>query len=263
MSSANAGLSSNTPRDGGLAVWAPKLTPAIGVDLSPEQSLACAFRILAKRGFSQNIAGHITVSRDDESMYVNPWGLWWDEMTASDICVVDTDGKVLEGRWDVTPAIHIHTELHRRRPDAKVVVHNHPYWATVLAAVGLLPEVLHQNDAMFDGDLLLIEEYTGEIDDAQLGAELAARIGDASVILLANHGVIVTAPTIEEATFKSASIDRMCRLAYDVALLRLAPLEIDAGIRVGMKKSMLERGSAVFWAGEVRSLIREYPEVLE
>ena len=254
MSSSKSDLSPVNPRDGGLSVWAPKLLQSIGADLSPEQSLACAFRILAKRGFSQNIAGHITVLRDDGSMYVNPWGLWWDEVTASDICIVNSDGEVLEGRWDVTPAIHIHTELHRRRPDAKVVVHNHPYWVTVLAAVGLLPQVLHQNDAMFDGDLLLVEEYAGEVDNAQLGADLADLIGDASVIM--------TAPTIEEAAFKSASINRMCRLAYDVALLGLPPIEITGGIRVGIKKSMLERGSPVFWAGEVRSLIREFPEVL-
>src|SRR4029078_749025 len=114
-------------REGGLASWAPRITPPIGADLTPEQELACAFRILAKSGFSENIAGHITMLRDDSgAMYVNPWGLWWDEVKGSDVCVVDRDANVLEGKWDVTPAIHIHTELHRARPDAKVVVHNHP-----------------------------------------------------------------------------------------------------------------------------------------
>ena len=73
------------------------------------------------------------------------------------------------GRWDVTPAIHIHTELHRRRPDARVVIHNHPYWVTVMAAVGMLPEILHQNGSMFFGDLDFVNEYTGEVDSAELG----------------------------------------------------------------------------------------------
>lgn len=250
-------------RAGGLEAWAPSVVPPIGVDLTPEQSMACAFRILAKSGFSENIAGHITMLKDDTgAMYVNPWGLWWDEVSASDVCVVDTDGSVLEGRWDVTPAIHIHTELHRARPDARVVVHNHPYHVTVLAAVGMLPQIIHQTAAMFDGDLAFVDEYTGEIDDASLGADLATRIGDASVVVLASHGVIVTAPTIEEATYKSATIDRMCRLTYDVALLGEQARTISAGITAGMKKSLIERGTDVFWAGEVRSLVRTQPDVL-
>ena len=94
--------------------------PPIGVDLTDEQQLAIAFRHLAEVGFAENMAGHITWQPDGQTdMYVNPWGLWWQELTASDICVVDEDARVVRGRWDVTPAIHIHTELHRiaaRRP---------------------------------------------------------------------------------------------------------------------------------------------------
>ena len=52
--------------------------------------------------------------------------------------------RVVRGRWDVTPAIHPHTELHRVRPDARVVVHNHPYYVSVIAALGTLPELVHQ-----------------------------------------------------------------------------------------------------------------------
>ena len=107
-------------RRGGLEVWAPSKVPPIGVDLTDEQQLAIAFRHLADIGFAENMAGHITWQPDGQTdMYVNPWGLWWQELTASDICVVDEDARVVRGRWDVTPAIHIHTELHRhaaRRP---------------------------------------------------------------------------------------------------------------------------------------------------
>jgi ribulose-5-phosphate 4-epimerase/fuculose-1-phosphate aldolase len=250
-------------RDGGLAVWSPSVTPPIGVELTGRQELACAFRVLAHSGFSENIAGHITWAPDDDgSMWVNPWGLWWEEITASDLCRVDADGQVLEGRWDVTPAIHIHTELHRRRPEARVVVHNHPYHVTVLAAAGLLPEIAHQTGSMFDGDLAFVQEYAGEVDTAELAAELAEQIGSASTVILASHGVIVTGPTIREATYRAASIDRVCRLAYDLLVLRREPLPIAAGIRVGMKKSLLERGSDVFFDGAVRQLLRTDPDVI-
>ena len=249
---------------GGAAVWTPSITPPIGVELTQQQALACAFRILARDGFCENIAGHITwATEDNTSMLVNPWGLWWEEISASDICRVDPDGAVLEGRWDVTPAVHIHTELHRRRPEARVVVHNHPYHATVLAALGVLPEFLHQTSAMFDGELGFVSEYGGEIDSAELGADLAERIGDASVVFLANHGVIITAPTIEEATYKSASLDRQCRLMVDVLLAGRSATTVPPVVRPAMKASLLERGTEVFWAGAVRRIIREHPDLLE
>jgi ribulose-5-phosphate 4-epimerase/fuculose-1-phosphate aldolase len=251
-------------RDGGAATWTPRVSPPIGVELTPQQELACAFRILARSGFSENIAGHITMATPGtDEMWVNPWGLWWDEVSASDICRVNADGDVLEGKWDVTPAIHIHTELHRRRPDARVVIHNHPYYVTVLAAVGVLPEIVHQTGSMFDGDLSFVKEYTGEVDDAVLGAELADMIGDKATVILASHGVIVTGADIREATYRAASVDRMCRLAYDVMSLGRDPLPISAGIKVGMKKSLLERGSDVYWAGAVRSLLKAEPDVLD
>jgi hypothetical protein len=70
-----------TERAGGTAVRAPSIVPPIGVELSDEQKLACAFRILARDGLSENIAGHITWQHpDSDTMLVNPWGLWWREI---------------------------------------------------------------------------------------------------------------------------------------------------------------------------------------
>jgi len=260
---ANA-VDSEPVREGGRAKWSPRITPPIGVDLTPQQELACAFRILARTGFSENIAGHITWAPDDTGeMWVNPWGLWWEEVSASDICRVNADAEYVAGKWDVTPAIHIHTELHRRRPDARVVVHNHPYYVTVLAAVGVLPELVHQTGSLFDGDLSFVHEYSGEVDDASLGADLAEKIGDKNTVILASHGIIVTGATVPEATYRAASIDRVCKLAYDVLLLGKDPLPISTGIKAGMKKSLLERGTDVYWAGAVRSLLRSEPDVLD
>ena len=158
-------MSPDEVRQGGLGVWAPSKVPPIGVDLTDEQALAVAFRLLADIGFAENMAGHITWQLDGQSdLFVNPWGLWWQELTASDICVVDDDARVVRGRWDVTPAIHIHTELHRLRPDARVVIHNHPYYVSLIAALGVLPEFVHQTGALFLDDLYLVEKYNGEID---------------------------------------------------------------------------------------------------
>jgi len=251
-------------RRGGAEVWEPSVMPSIGIDLSDEQRLAIAFRHLADVGFAENISGHITWQRPGQDrLLVNPWGMWWREISASDVCEVDMEARVTAGRWDVTPAIHIHTELHRRRADARVVIHNHPYHVSLLAALGVLPEIVHQSGSAFYGDLALVNEYSGEVDSAALGAQMAEQIGDASVVVLASHGVIVTGPTIEEATFRAATIDRVCRLAYDVMVLGRPALSIDSAAMIGIKKSILERGSDFYFNGAARMLIKEEPDVLE
>ena len=78
-------------------------------------------------------------------------------MRASDLLTIDADGTVLDGEWDVTPAVHIHTELHRRRADAAVVVHNHPPYASALAAIGELPDLVHQNSSILADELVLVD----------------------------------------------------------------------------------------------------------
>jgi ribulose-5-phosphate 4-epimerase/fuculose-1-phosphate aldolase len=250
-------------RVGGAAAWMPSVMPPMA-ELDSRQRLACAFRILAREGFSENMAGHITWAEPpSDDLFVNPWGKWWSEIQASDICVVNPDAEVLDGKWDVTPAIHIHTELHRRRPDARVVIHNHPYWATVLASIGELPRFVHQTSCMYDGDLVFVDEYGGEIDDPELGTELAEHIGDASVALLANHGVIVTGPTVEEAVYRAASLDRQCKITYDILRLGAEIREIPPSTRPAMKASLLERAADVYWAGAVRTLLRDEPETLD
>jgi len=257
-------LEERPERVGGAARWAPKIMPPIGVDLSPSQALACAYRILARTGFSENLAGHITWAVDaSANLLVNPWGKWWSELQASDICVVSPDGEVIDGKWDVTPAIPIHTELHRRRQDARVVVHNHPYWACLLASLGELPRFLHQTACMYEGDLVFVDEYDGEIDDPELGRQLASRIGDASVALLANHGVIVTGATIEHAIYRAASFDRQCKLTFQTLTTGRKIREIPPHVRPAIKASLLERAADVYWAAAVRTVLREEPDVLE
>ncbi len=254
---------STAERRGGYDVWSPSVTPGIGRELTDEQRLALSFRWLAREGFAENLAGHITWQRPgSDTMLVNPWGLWWREVSASDICEVDADGKLVAGRWDVTPAIHIHTELHRRRNDARVVIHNHPYHVCVLAAIGALPEIAHQTASMFAGDLAFVDEYTGEVDSAELGADLAGRIGDASIIFLASHGIIVTGATIEQATYRAASIDRICQMTLDIRRSGSQAFPLDPGVVAGMKQSLMERGADIYFDGLARQLIREEPEVL-
>jgi ribulose-5-phosphate 4-epimerase/fuculose-1-phosphate aldolase len=250
-------------REGGLKVWSPSVMPPIGVELTNEQALAVAFRHLASIGFAENMAGHITWQPDGQSdMLVNPWGLWWQELTASDICVVDENAHVVRGRWDVTPAIHIHTELHRVRNDARVVIHNHPYYVSLLAALGELPDLVHQTGSLFLDDMCFVDTYDGEVDSAPRAKELADRIGAANLTILANHGVIATGRNLPEAVYRAASIERVCKLAYDVMLTNRKASTMDRASMFGMQASLIERAADVYWAGAARMTIKADKGVL-
>jgi ribulose-5-phosphate 4-epimerase/fuculose-1-phosphate aldolase len=256
-------MTTEEARRGGLEVWAPTKVPPIGIDLTNEQALAVAFRHLADVGFVENMAGHITWQLDGQSdMLVNPWGLWWQELTASDICVVDEEARVVRGRWDVTPAIHIHTELHRIRPDARVVIHNHPYYVSLIAALGTLPELVHQTGSLFLDEMYLVENYDGEIDTPWRARELAEQVGSANLVILANHGVIATGRNLAEAVYRAVSIERVCRLAHDVMLTGRTASKMNRGDMAGMQASLIERAADVYWAGAARMTIKADPAVL-
>lgn len=239
--------------------------PGLDRELTELQKLACAFRILAREGWSQNLAGHITyVPEGTDAMWVNPWGRWWDEVRTSDLCKVSPSGTLLEGRWDVTPAIFIHTELHRLRPDARVAIHNHPYYATVHAGLGELPVITEQTGCMFDGEMAIFDEFTGGVDNPEAGAQLAAAVGDAKAAILINHGALVTGRTIEEATYRAVSFERVCRLSYDTMLTGKEPARIKPQIRAAMKAGFTDEATVqFFWNGAVRLLLRDEPDVLE
>jgi ribulose-5-phosphate 4-epimerase/fuculose-1-phosphate aldolase len=234
----------------------------------PEQ-LACALRILARHGWTDSIGGHITwvehdaEGRDTGNLWVNPWGIWWEEVRASDILLVSGEGEVLAGRWDVTPAVHIHTELHRARADAAVVVHNHPYHATILANLGIAPEIAHQNACIFDGELGLVDEYDGSVDTASAGERLARAVGSASGVLLVSHGAIVTGPTIEEAAYKAVQFERLCQMQVDALRLGRTPVGIRPEERRSMQALLRRNAPDSFWHGAVRLLLRDEPDVLE
>ena len=239
----------------------PRPGPGIGRELSIRQQLACALRILAPE-WQENLSGHLTWAMPDGSMWVNPWGIWWEEVRATDILRVDAEGNVIEGKWDVTPVVAMHTELHRARPDATLIVHNHPYYATLLSAMGQMPRMVHQNSCIFDHELAMVDEYTFT-EDVDAATSLADAVGKASGVLLAHHGALVTAPTVEELCYKAVTFERMCRFTFDIISSGASPREIPASERPGLQALLRGSPSRAYWEGAVRSLLAREPEVLD
>jgi len=233
--------------------------------LTVPQQMAVAARLLAHDGYALDVAGHITVVRPDGdgSMWCTPYGLWWREITASDIIVIDPEGTVIEGKWDVTPAVFIHTEIHRARPDAPVLIHNHPYYGSLLSTLHMAPDITDQQACMFDGDILLFNEYTGGVDDAAGGEHLAQAIGDASAIILANHGVLITGSAVAHATYRALTFERTCRLNYDALAAAHKPVPVPPETRGLLKRSINTLSVDYYWGGAVRHLLATEPEVLD
>jgi ribulose-5-phosphate 4-epimerase/fuculose-1-phosphate aldolase len=238
--------------------------PPVGVELDERQRLACLHRVLAAIGFNENMAGHVTMTADaDGNLLASPWGLWWGEVKASDLVLVSSDGEVLDGRWDVSPAIFVHTGIHRARPNARVIVHNHPYHATLLATLGKLPEITHQAACMFDGALALVDEYEGQVLDADAADWLADRVGTADGVILVSHGAVVVGASVEEAAYRSVTFDRMCRLTADALAIGLPTREIAPQHRDALRSAFRTHALDAFWNGAVRSILHDQPEVLD
>lgn len=200
-----------------LKVYAPTkdIAPPLPA-LSPQQELALLARVLFQEGYDDHLAGHITYKQPDGTFLVNPLGLTWDELRASDVMRMDADGNELDGRWTITPAITLHVELHRARSDITVAIHNHPRWSTIWADIGRAPEIYDQTSALYHGDVAVYQEYWGAVDDRQNARAAVEAVGDANVALLANHGVLVAGRDIEQAYLRAMAFEWRCRQAWHV-----------------------------------------------
>ncbi len=188
-------------------------------ELTPQAELALLCRVLFREGYNDHIAGHISYLQDDGTFLINPWELAWDELTAGDIVRVNGDGKVIEGGWNVTPAVNLHTEIHARRPDVRVIIHNHSRYGTLWANAGRVPPIYDQTSAQVNGELKLVDEYNAAVNDASEGARCAELLGDAKWALLANHGILIVADSIRQAHLRAATLEYRARTAYEVEAL--------------------------------------------
>jgi L-ribulose-5-phosphate 4-epimerase len=236
---------------------APPLPP-----LTPQAEVALLARTLFREGYDDHLAGHITFRQPDGTLLVNPWGLTWDEVTASDIMRIDLEGNVLEGRWTVTPAITLHLELHAAR-DIAVAVHNHSRWGTIWADAHRVPPVYDQTSAMVPGDPALYDDFGGSVDARRNAKACVEALGDASSALLANHGVFVVGRDIAQAHHRAVVLEWRCRQAWHVEAL--------PGGGTPVRPEVFERFAAPFdhvsfpglWEAMVRRELRADPSVLD
>jgi L-fuculose-phosphate aldolase len=231
-------------------------------ELTPQAELALLSRSLWRHGYNDQLAGHISYRQPDGTILVNPFALAWDEITASDILRIDTDGNLLEGKWDVTPAISLHLELHARRPDVHVGVHNHPDWGTLWADIQDEPGVFDQTAAFVSGGISIYKQYGGPVTGRSTAAEAVEALGDAPMALLGNHGVLVVAPDIVTAYLRCYTLEWRCRQAWRLRVIS-AGVPLDEETSLGLDRLFdAGRYPVLWWEANVRRELRLDPSVL-
>jgi ribulose-5-phosphate 4-epimerase/fuculose-1-phosphate aldolase len=165
--------------------------------------LAACFRMASRLGMHEGICNHLSAmvpGRDDLFM-VNPYGWAFSEVSASRLLICDFEGNVVagEGQPEAT-AFYIHARLHMKHPRAAAAFHTHMPNATALAMLEGPPLAwAGQTSLKFYGRTAVDENYNGLALDEREGDRIAAAMGDADIVFLKNHGVMVVGPSIAEA----------------------------------------------------------------
>jgi ribulose-5-phosphate 4-epimerase/fuculose-1-phosphate aldolase len=165
--------------------------------------LAACFRLAALHGLEEGICNHFSavVPGHDDLFFVNPYGYAFSEITASRLLICDFEGRVIEGEGQPeATAFFIHARLHKLMPRVKAAFHAHMPFATSLCLIEGPPlQWVGQTALKFYGRTAVDENYNGLALDASEGDRIAGTMGNADILFLKNHGVMVAGASIAEA----------------------------------------------------------------
>jgi ribulose-5-phosphate 4-epimerase/fuculose-1-phosphate aldolase len=188
--------------------------------VSPEEwglrvDLAALYRLVAVYGWDDMILTHISLRLPAPKplFLINPFGVLFDEMTASALVKIDAEGRSLDpGATDINyPGFVIHGALHIAREDARCVLHLHTPDGVAVAAQahGLLPITQHAMMLFHD---VAYHDYEGVVVDMDERARLVRDIGDKHCMILRNHGTLTVGRTCAEAFLRMYFLERACTM---------------------------------------------------
>jgi ribulose-5-phosphate 4-epimerase/fuculose-1-phosphate aldolase len=201
----------------------PRTEQAVRVDL------AAAYRLAALAGWDDTVYTHLSASVPGEpGVYlINPFGLGFDEVTASNLVKVDLGGKVVDGSGRaVNPTgFTIHGAVHAARPEVECVIHLHAPWGVALSmrAEGLLPT---SQWAMRLHGRLGRHAYEGLALGAEEQRRLVANLGALDGLILANHGTLTVGRSVAEAFMLMHLLERAAQAQLRAMASGLAGLVV-------------------------------------
>lgn len=179
------------------------------------QELAACYRVFAMLGWDESIYNHITVKVPDEedAFLINPYGLHFSEVKASNLVKIDIDGNKLD---DYPYPVNLagftqHSVFHRHLPDAHCIAHTHTTAGMAVASLegGLQPVNFYA--ANWVGQIAY-HDFEGVTVRSEEGERLIEHLGDKRAMLLRNHGILVMGRTVPEAFLKHWSLQRACEI---------------------------------------------------
>jgi len=226
--------------------------------------LAALYRLVALFGWDDMIYTHISarIPGPEHHFLINPYGLFFDEITASSLIKVDLEGAVLqETSHFINPAgFTIHSAIHAARDDAHYVMHLHSDQGVAVSAQreGLLPLSQH---ALVVLPRLAYHDYEGIALNLDERDRLVADLGDKSLMLLRNHGTLAVGPTAGDCWTGMFYLERACKqqvmaLTAGRDNVLIAPEASQAEVRSQTDRGV---GGALAWPGCLRRLDRENP----
>ena len=228
--------------------------------------LAAAYRLAALYGWDDLIFTHISarVPGPEHHFLINPYGLMFDEITASSLVKVGLDGKkVMDSTYDVNPAgFTIHSAIHAAREDAQCVMHLHTRHGVAISAKkhGLLPI---SQQSLFALASIAYHDYEGLALNEDEKPRLVADLGDKNNLILRNHGLLTVGANAAEAFLAMYNLERSCEVqlmaeAGGAELVEIAKPILD-GITAQVKVVTKGLGANLVWPGLLRKLDRTDP----
>jgi ribulose-5-phosphate 4-epimerase/fuculose-1-phosphate aldolase len=181
------------------------------------EHMAGAFRVFAREGYAEGISGHISV-RDPEHQdrfWINPLGVHFGLLTASDMICVDLDGEVVGGNTagSINAAgFQIHSAVHKSRKNVHAICHTHSVHGRAWSAFAKPLEMINQDVCYFYRAHSVYSSYRGIANEASEGERIAESLGDGKAAILMNHGLLTVGETVDEAAFLFCLMERSCKV---------------------------------------------------
>ena len=246
-------------------------TPSLQNQVSPEEwqlrvDLAAGYRLVAAYGMSDLVFTHISARLPgaDHAFLINPYGLMFDEITASSLVQVDQHGhKRSESPFPVNPAgFTIHSAIHQVREDAGCVMHTHTRAGIAVSCqqAGVLP-ISQQSTFVLSS--LAYHDYEGVALREDEKPRLQADLGNKKYLMLRNHGLLTVGRTVADAFLAMYTFENTCRIQVDAlaggqALTTVRPDILD-GMAPVSRTVTVGQGAALVWPALLRKLDRMDP----
>ena len=162
------------------------------------QHMAAAFRVFARKGYTEGTAGHISIRDpiDPNTFWINPLGKHFGLLKASDMVHVDHEGNILPDGAQVAinaAGFSIHSALHHARPDVHAACHTHSVYGKAWSAMGKPLAMINQDVCTFYKSHAVYEDFGGVALEAEEGIHISKALGDGKGVILQTHGLLTVA----------------------------------------------------------------------